>query len=223
MNNNYEYGKLDGFLSVIYWLSLIGGGLMILTGLISTLRVLPYLLVGGVFYIFAVLAEVAAFVGSGVLYLMSAKQLKEVNPQFFDTYVVGVLLMAACTIVSSIFLTISWWGTGNLISTIIWQVISLVVSFSLAVMYLSKSERVRVYFGERPLPKSKFWSTIQQLPTFLTDATPVNFTGPSAADTSETASPNYTVPTAQPAPQEPVQDASFPVAEEPQEPTTPQE
>ena len=196
---------------------------MILTGVLSTVRVLPYLLVGGILYIFAVLVEAAAFIGSGVLAMMSAKQLKEVNPQFFDTYVLGMLLLAACNIVASLFLTLSLWGTGNLISTIIWQAVSIIIGFCLAVMYFSKSERVRVYFGERPLPKSKFWSTIQQLPTFLTDATPVNFTGPSAADTSETANQNYTVPTAQPTPQQPAQSESFPVAEEPQEPTTPQE
>ncbi len=223
MNNNYEYGRLDGFLSVIYWLSIVGGGLLILIGALAVLGAVPFLLVGGIMYVVGILVDAAALIGGGVLYFMAAKQLKEVNPQFFDTYVLTMLLIAGGSVLSSVFLTLSWWGTGNLISTIIWQAISLVVSFCLSVMYLSKSERVRVFFGDRPLPQSKYWSIIQQLPTFLTDATPVNFSGQNNADTTETVNPNYVVPTAQPAPQEPVQGTPFPTAEEPQAPEEPQE
>ena len=174
MENNYEYGKLEGFLLVIYWCCIVGGALLIASAWFGLIGALGMLFSFDIFGMLSVLANTAASVIGGLLFILAADKLKKVSFDFYDTYLTGQIILTAASIASEVFSILSFWLTSHLLRTTFTQILSLALGVCLSVMYLSKSERVKAYFGERPLPHSKYWAYLQQLPPFITSEAPLS-------------------------------------------------
>ena len=175
MNNNYEYGKLEGALLFIYWCCIGGGALLIVCAGLSLIPALGTLfLTFSIFGVLSILAYTVAFGVGGLLFILAGNKLKKGSFDFYDTYLTGQIILVIGSIASEIFAIFSYVMDSSLITTTFSQILSLVICVCISVMYLSKSERVKAYFGERPLPHSKYWGYIQQLPPALTSEAPID-------------------------------------------------
>lgn len=162
-----DYTQLGGFLLVWYWCLMIFGVLLILASVIPTLVSLASLFFYGIVYFLGILLSLLASVVFAIFCIKAAGQLKARNPQFFDTYVTAQLVYLAVNIVANLLQISGPYGVGSFISVTIGSIIGLAIGLCLSIMYFSKSVRVGVYFGCRPLHYSRFWAWIKILPDFI--------------------------------------------------------
>jgi len=188
-SQNKDFKTLGGFLLACYWISIIGGVLLVLS-LVPTVLLLigagfAYESAGmlpvytrlsfayGPIYTAGALVSMVSVIIMAVFFIIAAFQLKARNSAFFDTIVLGMLISLAGSIVSSLLMIRGAYGAAGFISSIIWGAIGFAISMGLAIMYFSKSVRVKVYFSGRPLHASRHWGIIKRLPNFIISEKPL--------------------------------------------------
>jgi len=167
MGPNQDYQNFGGWLQVWYWCLIIGGVFTLIGMVIPALFSIVASFIVGFIYALGVLISVGATCVSAVFNIRAASQLKARKPQFFDTFMFGMIISLGGSIISSLLQIRSASGVGSFIGTTIGGVIGVGIGVCLCVMYFSKSVRVNVFFGGRPLKNSIFWSWIKILPEFI--------------------------------------------------------
>ena len=167
MNGNTDYQIFGGWLMVFYWCSIIGGIIVLLSMAVPALISIAASLLIGVIYAAGILVSVLASCVSALCNIMAAVKMKARNPQFFDTFVLGMIVSLVGSVLSGLLKISGPFGFGSFIGGVIGSVIGIAIGLCLCVMYFSKSVRVNVYFGGRPLRKSRYWDLIKGLPAFI--------------------------------------------------------
>ena len=166
-NQNQDYSVFGGWMLVWYWGLIVGGILLLLSMVLPALFSIAASIMIGIVYLLGILINIASVCVSAVFEIKAALQMKARNPQFFDTFVLGMLISLGGGIISSLLRISSVFGIGSLISSAVSSIVATAVSLSLCTMYFSKSVRVKVYFSGRPLQSSKYWNWIRMLPDFI--------------------------------------------------------
>jgi len=166
-NSNQDYTIFGGWLMVWYWCLIIGGILTLLSMALPALISIGLSFLIGTIYAVGILVSIAAACIYAVFNIKAATELKARKPQFFDTLLLGTLILLGGGIVSSLLTIRSAYGVGGFIGSTIGSVILTAVGLCLCIMYLSKSVRVNTYFGGRPLKNSQYWNWIRILPEFI--------------------------------------------------------
>lgn len=166
MNENQKYLNLGGVLLAWYW-CLIVGGVLTLIGIVPALISIVASFVVGVVYAIGALVIIVSVCVSAVFNIKAAQQLKARNPQFFDTFLVGMFISVGGGIVSNLLQIRGVYGISGFITATISSIIGATISLGICIMYFSKSVRVKTYFGGCPLHNSQYWNWIKLLPDFI--------------------------------------------------------
>jgi hypothetical protein len=167
-NPAQDYTVFGGWLLVWYWCLIIGGALTLVgMALPALISIVGSFLIGFI-YAIGVLISMASICISAICNIYAAIQLKARKTQFFDTYVLGMLVSLVGGIVSSLFKMGGLRGFGGFISSSIGSIIGVGIGLCLCIMYFSRSVRVKTYFGCRPAESSQYWTWIKMLPDFIT-------------------------------------------------------
>ena len=172
-NQNNDYTVLGGWLLVWYWGLIVGGILILVSMVLPALLTIAASFLIGVIYALGILVSIASVCASAVFEIQAAIQMKARKPQFYDNILLGTLISVAGGIISNLLKIRSVYGVGSFISSTIGSVFGAAIGLCISIMYFSKSVRVNVYFGSRPLLASKYWNWIKLLPQFIiSDAMP---------------------------------------------------
>ena len=162
-----DYNVFGGWLLVWYVLLIVGSILNFLgSGLVGLIAIGTSFIFGPLFGIGS-LISIGSTIAFAIFAIMTATQMKARNRQFFDNFIMGFLIITVGNILSSLLQIRTAFGVGNFIGTLIGILIGAAIGLGLYIMYLSKSERVKVYFGGRPLESSRYWGWIRLLPNFI--------------------------------------------------------
>ena len=165
-NPNQDYTILGGWLLVWYWCLMVGAILILVSMALPALFSISASNYFGKF-VAGMLVSIAAACVYAVFNIKAAMELKARKPQFFDTIVLGMLILLGGGIISKFIMLRSAFGVTGLIGSTLLNVIGMAIGLGLCIMYLSKSARVNTYFGERPLKTSQHWHWIRMLPDFI--------------------------------------------------------
>ena len=166
-NQNQDYTIFGGWLLVWYWCLIIGGVLTLLSMVLPALISISASFLIGFVYSAGVLVSIASVCISAVFNIRAAIQLKARKPQFFDVFLLGMLISLGGGIVSKFLKVRSIAGLGNFISSSVVNIIEVAIGLCVCIMYFSKSVRVNTYFGYRPLRDSRYRDWIKLLPEFI--------------------------------------------------------
>ena len=162
-----DYNVFGGWLLVWYLILIIGSSINLLASGLAGLIALGVSFIVGPLFGIGSLINIAATIAFAIFAIITAIQMKARNRQFFDNFIMGFLIITVGNILSSLLQIRSAFGVGNFIGTLVGILIGAAIGLGLYIMYLSKSERVKVYFGGRPLESSKYWNWIRLLPNFI--------------------------------------------------------
>ena len=166
-NPNQNYTIFGGWLLVWYWCLIIGGILTLISMALPALLSIAASFVIGIVYATGILVSIGSVCVSAVFNVKAATEMKARNPQFFDTLLLGMFVSLGGGIISNLLMIRSAYGVGSFIGSTIGSIIGVAISLCLCIMYFSKSVRVNVYFGGRPLQNSQYWNWIKILPDFI--------------------------------------------------------
>ena len=158
---------------VWYWVLIVGGILILLSMVIPALITIAASFLIGIVYAVGILVSIASVCVSAVLEIKTAIQLKARKSQFFDILLLAVVVSLVGGILSNLLTIRGVYGVGRFIGSTIGSIVGAAIGLCLCIMYFSKSVRVYVYFGNRPLQDSRYWNWIKLLPQFIiSDAMP---------------------------------------------------
>ena len=166
-NQSQDYTVFGGWLLVWYWCLIVGGVLTLLSMAIPALFSIAASFLVGIIYAVGLLISIASVCVTAALNIKAATELKARKPQFFDTILRSTVISFCGGVLASLFQIRSAYGVGGFISSTIGSIIGTALGLCICIMYFSKSVRVNVYFGGRPLQSSQYWDWIKILPTFI--------------------------------------------------------
>lgn len=166
-NQNQNYTNLGGVLLAWYWCLIVGGVLSLISMAIPALISIAASFIIGVVYAIGALVTIVTVCVSAVFNIKAAQQLKARNPQFFDTFVMGMFISIGGGIVANLLQIRGAYSISSFVTGTISSIIGVTISLCICVMYFSKSVRAKTYFGGYPLHNSQYWNWIKLLPDFI--------------------------------------------------------